>query len=221
VYGGIATLVAGVLIGYAVFKSPSDTANGFQPLGRSAHGVEAGETQISGLNFVNRDEQSGNVEFTFDAVTPVHIQGNINDDKVQKILARALVGDQNAGSRLHTISLIGGQPDQKQAGLSPEVKTALIAALLRDRNLGVRREALSVLSNYLPDPAIIKAFLDVLANEKNTGLKIAAINSLDVTKYGNHAMNREVLDMLKRKAQSDDNSYIKIRARAALQEVQP
>jgi hypothetical protein len=118
--------------------------------------------------------------------------------------------------------MIGTQFDQKQAGVSgldTEVKSALITALLHDRNLGVRKEALTVLRNYLPDPAIVRAFLDILAHEKNTGLKIAAINSLDLSKYENQPLNREILDMLKYSAQTDDNKYIRIKAKAALQEV--
>ena len=77
-----------------------------------------------------------------------------------------------------------------------------------------------MLKNYLPDPVIVRAFLNVLANESNTGLKITAINSLDLSKYENQPVNREILDMFKNKAQSDDNNYIRIRAKLALQEVQ-
>jgi hypothetical protein len=119
--------------------------------------------------------------------------------------------------------MIGTQTDQKQAGtsgLDADVKSALISALLHDKNLGVRKEAINVLKNYLPDPVIVRAFLGVLANETNTGLKITAINSLDMSKYENQPMSREIVDMLKNKAQSDDNNYIRIRAKLALQEVQ-
>jgi hypothetical protein len=58
-----------------------------------------------------------------------------------------------------------------------------------------------------------------LANEKNTGLKIAVINSLDLSQYENQPVNQEILSMFKNRVQSDDNNYIRIRAKAALQEV--
>jgi len=147
----------------------------------------------------------------------------VNDENIQKVLARALVSNQNAGVRLRALNMIGTQSEQKQIGipeLDAEVKNALITALLHDRNLGVRKEAINVLKNYLPDPVIVRAFLAVLANEKNTGLKITVINSLDLTKYENQPMSREILDMFKNKAQSDDNNYIRIKAKLALQEVQ-
>jgi hypothetical protein len=217
--GGTAMVAIGVLAGYVLFGSHGDQSL----LLRQTSAMEAAEPQIMNIRFLDRDAQTGNIEFTFETVTPVHIRGNVNEEHIQKILARALVSNQNAGTRLRAVNMIGTQSEQGQVGnpkLSSEVKSALVTALLHDRNLGVRKEALGVLRNYLPDPVIVRAFLDVLANEKNTGLKIAAINSLDLSKYENQPVNREILEMFKTKAQSDDNNYIRIRAKAALQEVQ-
>ena len=221
--GGAAILVLGVLVGYFVFKLPSEKNLVLQSTAFTSSAMEAGEPQITNVRFLDRDGQNGDIEFTFETVTPMRIHGNVNDERVQKVLARALVSNRNAGTRLRAISMIGVQTDQKQAGGSvfdAEVKSALITALLHDRNLGVRKEALTVLRNCLPDPVVVRAFLEVLANDKNAGLKIAAINSLDLSKYENQPVNREILDMLKHSAQSDDNNYIRIKAKAALQEVQ-
>jgi hypothetical protein len=217
--GGIAMIAIGILVGYFVFKAPSENSLAL----KQASAMEAGESQIKNIRFLDRDSQSGDVEFTFETITPVRIRGNVNDEHVQKVLARALVSDQNAGTRLRAVNMIGTQTEQRHdrvAGFDTEVKSALVSALLHDRNLGVRKEALNVLRNYLPDPAVVRAFLQVLANEKNTGLKIAAINSLDLSQYENQPVNREILEMFKNKAQSDDNNYIRIKAKTALQEVQ-
>jgi anti-sigma factor RsiW len=221
--GGFAILVIGILIGYYILASSSERIPlQLQTTGMSS-AMEAGESQISNLRFLDRDGQTGNVEFTFETITPVRIRGNVNDDDVQKVLARALVSNQSVGTRLRAVSMIGTQTDPKQqrvSGLDAEVESALISALLHDKNLGVRREALSVLRNYLPDPVIVRAFLEVLEKENNTGLKIAAINSLDLSKYENQPVNREILEMFKHTAQSDNNNYIRIKAKAALQEIQ-
>ena len=221
--GGVATLVMGILVGYFVFKTPSEKNLPLRQAAFASSAMEAGESQITNIRFIDRNTQNGDVEFTFETITPVRIRGNVNDENVQKVLARALVSDQNAGVRLRAVNMIGTQTEQKQAGapvLDTEVKAALITALLHDRNLGVRKEALNVLKNYLPDPIIVRAFLSVLANETNTGLKITVINSLDLSNYENQPVNREILYMFKNKAQSDDNNYIRIRAKLALQEVQ-
>jgi hypothetical protein len=221
--GGLAILAVGILMGSFIFTSSSEKNFGLRQAAMRSSAMEAGESQITNIRFVDRNSQSGDVEFTFETVTPVHIRGNVNDENIQKVLARALVSDQNAGNRLRAVNMIGTQAEQKQTSapkLDAEVKTALLTALLHDRNLGVRREAITVLKNYLPDPMIVRAFLNVLANEKNTGLKITVINSLDLSKYENQPVNREILDMFKNKAQSDDNNYIRIKAKLALQEVQ-
>jgi hypothetical protein len=218
--GGAAILVIGILVGYFIFKLPSEKNVVMRQTSFASSAMEAGESQITNIHFLDRNTQNGDVEFTFETMTPVRIRGNVNDENVQKVLARALVSDQNAGVRLRAVNMIGTQKQTHTPVLDADVKTALITALLHDRNLGVRNEALNVLKNYLPDSIIVRAFLGVLANEKNTGLKITAINSLDLSKYGNQPMNREILDMFKNKAQSDDNNYIRIRAKLALQEVQ-
>ena len=217
--GGIAMIAIGILVGYFVFRTPTEKSLAI----KQTAVMEAGESQITNIRFLDRDAQTGDVEFTFKTITPVHIRGNVNEEHVQKILARALVSDQNAGTRLRAVNMIGTQTGQRQNRIpefDAEVKSALVTALLHDRNLGVRKEALSVLRNYLPDPVIVRAFLQVLANEKNTGLKIAAINLLDLSQYENQPVNREILEMFKNKAQSDDNNYIRIKAKTALQEVQ-
>jgi hypothetical protein len=217
--GGVAMIAIGILVGYFVFRAPSEESLAI----KQTAAMEAGESQITNIRFLDRDAQTGDVEFTFETITPVHIRGNVNEEHVQKVLARALVSNQNAGMRLRAVNMIGTQTGQRQNRIpefDAEVKSALVSALLHDRNLGVRKEALNVLRNYLPDPDIVRVFLQVLASEKNTGLKIAAINSLDLSQYENQPINREILEMFKNKAQSDDNNYIRIKAKTALQEVQ-
>jgi len=219
VLGGIVMAVIGIVIGYFIFREPAEK---YLPT-QQASMMEAGESQITNVRFLDRNSLTGDVEFTFETITPVHIRGNVNEEHVQKVLARALISNQNAGTRLRAVSMIGAQAEQGQDRIpkfGEEVKQALVSALLQDPNLGVRKEALEVLRNYLPDPVVVRAFLQVLANEKNTGLKIAAINSFDLSKYENQPVNVEILEMFRNKAQSDDNNYIRIKARTALQEVQ-
>ena len=215
--GGVATLAIGIFVGYLVFQSPVEKPLAFRQTASMSSAVEAGESQISNVRFIDRNAQTGEVEFTFETLTPVRIRGNVNDENIQKVLARALVTGQNPGVRLRAASIIGNQAGTPE--LDADVKVALIEALQNDQNLGVRKEALKVLRNYLPDPTIVRAFLSVLANEKNTGLKIAVINSLDLSQYENQPVNQEILSMYKNRVQSDDNNYIRIRAKAALQEV--
>jgi hypothetical protein len=218
--GGVALLAIGVVAGYIVFKSPAEKSLSIQPASFMQASYSTGEIQITNVKFNKREEQTGNVEFTFDAISPMQVRGNINDEHVQKILARALLNEQNPGMRLRTVDMIGSQTEQTPNLLNAEVKAALIATLKHDPNPGVRKQALEVLSNYLPDTAVTRAFLYVLANEKNTGLVINAINLLDVSKFEHHPISTELQQFLQHKAQSEGNQYVKIKATAALQEMQ-
>lgn len=217
--GGAAMIAIGILVGYLAFRAPAESSFPIQ----KTSAMEAGESQVTNIRFLDRNPQTGDVEFTFETVTPVRIRGNVNEEHVQKVLARALVSNQNVGTRLRAVNMIGAQAEQRPNRLpefDEEIKQALITALLHDQNIGVRKEALGVLRNYLPDPVVVRAFLQVLAKEKNTGLKIAAINSLDLSQYENQPVSSEILEMFRNKAQSDDNNYIRIKAKTALQEIQ-
>jgi hypothetical protein len=218
--GGAAILAVGVFAGSMYFKSPAEKTLSLQPASLMQPSYSSGEIQITNVKFDERDERTGNVEFTFDAISPMHVRGNINDEHVQKILARALLNEQNPGMRLRTVDMIGSQTEQTPNLMNAEVKAALIATLKHDPNPGVRKQALEVLSNYLPDTAVTRAFLYVLANERNTGLVINAINLLDVSKFEHHPISNELQTFLQHKAQADGNQYVKIKATAALQEMQ-
>jgi hypothetical protein len=219
-FGTVAVLAIGIGLGYVAFRQPLEPdVNGLQTISsRSDAAFEQGVLQITNVRFINRDEANGEVEFTFDAVTPVHIKGNANDERVQKMLARAILTEKNVGTRLRAVNFIGDQQkDQAEPPkVNKEVKDALITALKFDSNLGVKKEALRILQKYLPDPDITNAIIYILKYVNNTGLKIAAINSLDMSKFSQP--NQDLLAMLQEKVDTDDNSYVRIKAKAALKE---
>jgi hypothetical protein len=216
--GGVATIAAGFLLGYAVFYSPSQE-NGLlyrQTSGGSS--FDQSESQLMNVRFLNQNSDDGTVDLTFDAVTPMHVKGNANDPRITQILARALVNERNPGVRLKTVSTISDQT-KLQPSTEKEVKASLIAVLKYDQNPGVRKEALKALQKFPVNDDLIEAILFVLKNEKNTGMRIAAINFLDFSKLSGQPVDKDLLDMLKEKMQSDENNYIRIRGNAAFQEV--
>lgn len=221
--GGAAMIAVGILIGYFAFELPADKSLKFLQTSSSSTVMEAGESQVINIRFINRDVQTGNIEFRFETITPMHVRGNISDENVQKVLARALMSEQNIGTRLRTVGMLGKQSDNtydRNIKLEKEIKSALITVLLRDENLGVRREALNVLKQYLPDADIVRALLTIIKKEKNVNLKTAAINALDLSAYQNQPLNKEIIEVLKNTAQSDENNYIRIKAKTTLQEIQ-
>ncbi len=216
--GSVATIAVGFLIGYAVFAPPvRDNGYLFQQTS-NAPSLDQSETQVFNVHFVNQNPENGNVELTFDAVTPMHVEGSTNDPHITAILAKALVNERNPGVRLRTLSTISDQ-SKIQPSVEKEVKSSLISVLKYDKNPGVRKEALKALQKFPVDDDIVGAILYVLKNEKNTGMRIAAINFLDFSKLSGQPVDKDLLQMLKEKMQSDENNYIRIRGNAAFQEI--
>jgi hypothetical protein len=214
--GAVALVAAGVLIGRVMFPGaavPSPSLAGVQP-----SATPDGESRIANIRFVNSDPAGGEIEFTFDAVTPVHMRGSINDDRVQKVLAHAMVNDQNPGNRLRSVNAFASQVQNLRLP-DREVKAALISALRSDDNPGVRREAIRTLQHFPFDDEIKQVFLHVLMKDPNPALRMAAINSLDSARTQGQAAGSDLLDVLKQRMQSDENTYVRIRAKAVLEEV--
>jgi len=214
VAGALATLAIGVFVGYMTFgRGPANTTAGIdRPIPNAGPVIGGDNTQISNIRFIDSNATDGHVEVSFDAIRPMRIKGNINDPQVQKFLSYALVNEQNPGVRLHAVSALAA-PDAKTP--DPQVKQALIAALKSDDNMGVRKEALEVLQKYPMDEEIKQSFLYVLVHDKNAGMRVAAIKCLE----SQQQIDKDVVNVLRQKIQSDDNDYIRLKARDVLQEV--
>lgn len=204
----------GIVIGYVAFSPSSGVQERDVSLVAGMPATHDG-TRITNVRFIDADGTDGSIEFAFDAVAPVRIKGNINDERVQKILTHAILNDQNPGTRLRSVNAFANQ-ELKQP--DRELKAALIGALKSDENPGVRKEALRVLQSFPFDDEIKNAFLHVLVHDKNSGLRIAAINSLDSARAVGHA-DQQVLNVMKERMESDDNSYVRFRAKSVIQEV--
>lgn len=219
--GGAATLIVGFFLGYLAHR-PASQIQEIQPSVKAAASgkdiLSQNNIKIDNLRFQDSDAADGEVSFTFDAVKPVQMKGNINDEMIQKVLAHALVNESNDGVRLRTIGAIAEQTENEKSP-DPKIKAALITTIKHDQNPGVRREALLLLQKFTPDKEITDALLYVLSNDTNSGLRIAAINSLTPERLGKKNVDQELINVLKQKSQTDNNEYIRIRAKSVLQEV--
>ena len=216
--GGVAMLAAGVLVGRLGMTPAEETPGiGVTPA-MSSDASLRGETRISNVRFVNPEPVNGEVEFTFEAVTPIQMRGQVNDPAVQKVLAQGLMNDQNPGTRLKAVSTLGNFGDQSMVP-DHEIKSALIQALKSDANVGVRKEALRVLQRFPLDKEVRDALLYVLRLEENPAMRIDVINALEKPVLDGQLRDDDVLNVLREKMQSDDNNYIRLRARNVYEEV--
>lgn len=218
VAGGFAMLVVGVMIGrMSGTQDELPVQTGIIPAVSTETSLR-GETRVSNIRFSSTEPIDGEIEFTFDAVTPIRMKGGVNDPAVQKVLAQGLINDQNPGTRLRTVTTLASYADQSLAP-DAEIKPALIQALKSDVNVGVRKEALRVLQKYPLDREIRDALLSVLRLEPNPSMRIDVINALERPVLEGHLVDEEVMNVLREKMQSDDNNYIRLRARNVYEEV--
>jgi len=215
-FAAIAILIIGVALGRYVLAPQSAAVGQGESLGQTS-AFAPGDSHISNVRFLGNDPAAGEIEFTFDAVTPVHIKGNVNDAQVQKVLTHALLDEENPGVRLQSVNAIASQT-VRIGETDKQVQNALIKALKSDQNPGVRKEALRALLRYPVDESIKAAFLYSLVHDKNAGIRIAVINSLDSTRTVGKPLDKDVLEVLKDRMSTDDNNYIRVRAKAAVLE---
>jgi len=223
-FGGIGALSLGLFIGYCAF-SPSLTEQGLViQLGEASRrpAVEENKapdkTRIDNVRFIDADASDGEIEFEFDAVTPMRLKGKVDEPEIQKVLTHALLNESNAGVRLKTMNAIAQQTEEKKSA-DPAIKAALISSLKNDENPGVRREALRVLQQFEFDNDIRDAILQALTHDSNSGMRVAAINALELAKMDGKKFDDKVAIVLKQQMKNEKNSYIRNRAATLVKEI--
>jgi Putative zinc-finger len=222
VLSGAAILLIGFFAGYLVYNS-STNINSASPIlsqnqpgnGLSTVSLEQDNIQITNVHFLNKNPQTGEIEFTFDAVKPMQVKGNINDQKIQNILTYSMLNGQNPGVRLNSINAIS---ENKKVLDDNDVKETLIRVVKFDENPGVRREAIKLLAKFPYDDEIKHAYLYVLSNDTTSGMRIEAINSLFQSRKEGSRFDDQELSIFKKKVETDNNNYVRYRAKTALQE---
>ncbi len=219
-FAGAFSLALGLFAGYLIF-SPGSSKSNF--LGDGS-GMNSGAATISNVRFINDSSNTGEVEFSFDAVRQVTMKGKLSSPAIQKILAEALVNEKNPGTRIQTVNALANISDKHanrvpgNANLNPKVKSALLSALKFDSNPAVRMEALKALLNLPYDNEINDALLYVLQHDKNSGLRVAAINGLASAIQNAKRIDPETIKVLNQQVKNDENEYVRIRAASLVKE---
>ncbi len=214
----LSVLIIGVFIGYFLFNSTGTmhySLENPQPQKTNQQAVLSGETKISNIRFIDKNAADGTVDFTFDAVKPMHIKGKINDPQVQNVLLYSMLNEDNPGTRLNTINLINSS---KQEQPDSEIKNALLSVVKFDNNQGVRLEAMKLLKKFNYDDQIKKTMIYVLQNDSSSGMRIEAMNRLvDANKTGSEFSPAD-LSVFREKMKQDNNNYIRYQAKTVLKE---
>jgi len=215
---GAMALLLGLGAGYAFFSHPDGGTAPPLTTALSSSGPGQERSQITAVRFVDADASDGEVELAFQAVRPMRVKGSPNDPAIQRLLAYALATEPNAGIRLQTVNTLALSPHPE---IDAEIRTALLEVVRFDTNPGVRKQALQALTRFPMDGDIKRALLLVLANDPNEGLRIDAINALLPAQQAVGQEDPDILNVLKTRMQYENNNYIRLRTKTALQEVQP
>ncbi|GAB4286501.1 MAG: hypothetical protein Kow0098_01770 [Ignavibacteriaceae bacterium] len=206
----VALLIAGFTGGYLLNNS-SDSSH-FKP----ADLLAQSDVGITNIQFLDSDASDGEIDFSFLAVKPMRIQGNINDQKIKDLLTYSILKGNNPGVRLNSVNAVSFS-SHNQSG--DEIKQSLIHAARYDDNPGVRLEALKVLNEYEFDEDIKNTFLFVLLNDSTPGVRINAISSLlDKIKSGSSPLNSNDLNLFREKIKNESNTYVRFLANQIIKE---
>ena len=214
IINGTAYAAAGILAGFLLFSESS----GERPVTPAFSSVSEQPEEISRIRNirmtdVNPDDDE--IEFSFEAVKEVRMKGNINDERMRGMLMYAVMNGNNPGVRLNSLNAINAV---SQNYYDNDIKDAIISAVKYDDNPGVRREALMVLKNFPFDQEIKQSYIYVISNDTSSGMRIEAINELiDAAKKGT-VLNNEEKELFREKMLSDNNDYIRLRAKTVLEE---
>jgi hypothetical protein len=168
----------------------------------------AAEPEISSVASVSsivRKPNSEIVEVSYNQIVPERVEGSLDDPSIRQLLMMASEKSSSVGLRDNSVGLLA---DECKAGHScrPEgIRDALMMALRRDRNAGVRQKALDGLQPYVAEDVRVRdAILQALLNDDDPQVRTEAINIL-MPVEGDTSV-RQVLHSV---ANTDQNPYIR------------
>lgn len=221
-FGSLTLIVVGIFVGYFLFYSSTTQEIVTNSKSVDLDNLSKYETGVSNIKIPNPFFEGGEIEVIFGGTggtSPISYKGTAEDPIIQRALATALVTNENPGLKLKTVNTIAAKVESEQFIPDPKVKSALITAMKNDKNPAVRREALNVLMKFSFDQEIRDAYLYVLSNDSNSGLRVSAINALANLKVQGNSLDEKIINVLNKKAESDENDFIRLRAASLIKEV--
>lgn len=178
--------------------------------GGQASTFDAGDLgRIRSINSVAPDPQSGGVKIQMDAERRVTLQGSLDDPRIRQVLVDAVKSYDNPGIRRDTLDALRMQTQD------PTVRDALEFALSHDANAGNRLEALRLMQHAECGANTHQCLLNVVEKDPNVGVRAAAIDAL-LHHFEEEGRDETVLTAFEKLATGDQNSFVRMRCRAAV-----
>ena len=162
-------------------------------------------TKIANVRSVYYDPASGNISIQLSTFNNLTVEGSPEKPEIQQLLAKTLLLENRPNIRLETVNVLS-----QTRSFNRQVIEALIQVLEKDENPGIRLKAVKLLSVIPVDSSlrdlITRIFLKVLLKEKNTAIRIQALNGLE------KLTEKSFIPALYQAAKKDTNEYIRNKA---------
>ncbi|MGH9327598.1 MAG: HEAT repeat domain-containing protein [Terriglobia bacterium] len=168
--------------------------------------------QIRSISQVAPDPGGNKVRITVNAEHHVTLEGSLENPGIRQILLDAMRGDGNPGIRLDTLAAL--RPQTRD----PAVEDALLGALRHDPNPGVRLEALGCVQSMNWNPKVQSSVVGAVERDPNSGVRVAAMD--DLVHHALDGRDEALLPVLQKLAGNGQNTYVRVKAITALQELQ-
>jgi len=171
---------------------------------------------VSGISGITRQPNSEIVDVSYNQVVPRHVQGSLDDPKIRQLLMLASANaTTSAQVRDDSVGLLAAECKAGHSCKSAGIRDALMAALLYDKNAGVREKALHGLEPYVAqDTQVRNAILEALLNDNDPKIRTASINLLEPVEA-----DTSVRQVLYSVSNSDDSPQIRNVSRQILSQV--
>lgn len=164
-------------------------------------------SSVRSVQPVSDSGRQGEVQIVLDETRRRVISGKLNDGNIQRLMLAAAHDESNPGVRWESVNLLKSHSD------SSPIRELLLNRVVEDPNPGVRLKALDGLKAYTDDPEVRKVLAQVLMHDENPGVRIEAVDTLTA-----HA-DDNMVGVLQRVVQKEDNSYVRRRCAKALQDL--
>lgn len=215
-----ALFIIGFFLGRQGLPSkPGDADAVLQELLTASGQVQSGNSAVNPLlasvERIEYDSQTGKIRIFYTTLNDIELRGNLlrqtgDDAAIRQLLREALLEEQNPAVRLHAVKAVTSLAEQN-APLGGDIIEALAMLLEKEQNPGVRLRVLRALKHAAPDPALKITLLRILLDDPNPALRIEALEALL-----SGELSAEDLNILKKVARQDSNSYVRSLAGQAL-----
>ncbi len=170
------------------------------------------EAEISGIRAIEQQPGSENVKISYDRLVPETVTGSLDNPDVRHLLLLGAQSHLDTEVRAHSVGLLAGECRAGHQCEDGPVRDALMVALRRDKDPGVRLKALEGLQPYVgEDRNVRNVVLNALRKDSDAKVRIKAVSLLQPVDS-----DSSVRQVLHNVADTDENPYLRTVSRQVL-----